>query len=498
MSALSQPSFWPHATAETRRRATLLPNLLSLAILSTGLLAWYFEIPLALAAILPPALWLASVAPERLVALLLLTAPMFPVLRLAEERLNVQQISTKGAFLSIDDPLIAALAATAIWRLITRRESRVPLFPSALAGLACLYPLVIALNTLRLDLTQSLVSLLAYLKWLQYSVLIFFIPVLLPARSVPAMLRLFRRALVTALLASAACAAFEVAESLRTGSYTYAARFPRASAFFGTLDPLRFGASEDPVNFGCFMMAAGSIALAYSSRSNGRGFLSGTAGVLAAILGVLLSVSRTPMLAAAIAFFKVQKIRSARILLIAFIAIFSGALVYLFLPSVWQSTFERFEAVLDWDSNLESSAESRINIALNAPVFQVDSYWIAGHGHSAYRFVAEEHLSRITRGVSRSLYNFFLTVWYDLGLAGTCLWIALFVQLLRKFRTLAAESRHPELQALAFGLWGATWGILTAAFFGETPYNWRVMGFYYASAGVCLAAARWERKAGPR
>jgi len=494
MSALSPSVFWPQVSAESRRRASLVPNLLSVAILSMGLVAWYFEIPLALAAVLPPALWLATAAPERLVALLLLTTPLFPVLRLAEDRLNMQQVSTKGAFLSLDDPLVTALATIAIWRLLTRRQSRLPLFPSALAGLACLYPLVIALNALRLDPAQSLVSLLAYLKWLQYAALIFLIPALLPARSIPGMLRLFRRALALSLSLSAACAVYEVAESLRTGSYTYAARFPRASAFFGTLDPLRFGASEDPVNFGCFMMVAGSIALSYSSRCNGRGVLSGTAGVLAALLGVLLSVSRTPMLAAAVSFLKVQKIRSARILLVVFLAIFSAGLIHLFLPSVWQSTFERFEAILDWDANLESSAESRLNIALNAPVFQVDAYWIAGHGHSAYRFVAEEHLSRITRGVSRSLYNFFLTVWYDLGLAGTALWIALFVQLLRKFRTLAAEIRHPEIQALAFGLWGATWGILTAAFFGETPYNWRVMGFYYTAAGVCLAAAHWERR----
>jgi O-antigen ligase len=172
--------------------------------------------------------------------------------------------------------------------------------------------------------------------------------------------------------------------------------------------------------------------------------------------------------------------------------------VYLLMPGVWQTSVQRFGAVLDWDANLESSAESRWTIALNAPVFTIDSYWLAGHGYSSYRFVAEEHLAGITRGVSRSLYNFLITVWYDAGLAGTVLWILVFVQLFRRFRTIREKARHSEIQALAHGLTGAAAGILVAAMFGETPYNWRVMGFFYASAGVCLAAYRWERRLAAR
>jgi hypothetical protein len=497
-AAMPQPLWAAAAGTAFQPRPGILANLLALVILACGGAAWWFEYPFAIVAAFPVALWLAGAAPERLVTLLVLTAPTFPVARVAEEGLNVQRVTAKGAFLSIDDPMIAALAAAAAWRWLSRRGSGAELFPSALAALALLYPCVIALNLLRLEPGQAAVSFLAYLKWLQYACVIFLIPAVIPARAVPDLLRLYRRSLVLGLVLSAGYASYEFAVAIRTGSYTSAARFPRASGFFGSLDPSRFGASEDPVNFGCYTVVAGSIALAYSARADGRGVFSGTAGAFAAGLGLLLSVSRTPILAALAAFQKVQRLRSGRVLLAVLPGVAALAGVYLLMPGVWQTSVQRFGAVLDWDANLESSAESRWTIALNAPVFTIDSYWLAGHGYSSYRFVAEEHLAGITRGVSRSLYNFLITVWYDAGLAGTVLWILVFVQLFRRFRTIREKARHSEIQALAHGLTGAAAGILVAAMFGETPYNWRVMGFFYASAGVCLAAYRWERRLAAR
>ena len=88
-----------------------------------------------------------------------------------------------------------------------------------------------------------------------------------PARSrLAEMLRGARLALSVGAVASAGFAIYEVTESIRTHTYSQAALYPRASSFFGTLDPARFGASEDPVNFGCYLIVAGSIALAFSRR----------------------------------------------------------------------------------------------------------------------------------------------------------------------------------------------------------------------------------------
>ena len=100
---------------------------------------------------------------------------------------------------------------------------------------------------------------------------------------------------------------------------------------------------------------------------------------------------------------------------------------------------------------------------LNAPVFQWDNYWLSGHGHSAYRFVAEQHLAKFTSGLSRSLYNFPLTVWYDIGPFGFLLWCVLFVQLLRRFKRIANHSVQPELRALASGLQAGLFGLATAS-----------------------------------
>jgi uncharacterized membrane protein (DUF485 family) len=268
------------------------------------------------------------------------------------------------------------------------------------------------------------------------------------------------------------------------------------------LDPQSFGASEDPVNFGTYALVAGSVALAAlgSRRHRSSGSLPATS-FLASLVALVLSASRAPWLAAAIAYARVHRGGTARVLLAFLVLAVGVTLTGVFLPSVWQASFSRFEALSDWNLAAERSAHSRLEIALNSPVFAADQYWLIGHGHSSYRFIAEEHLSRITGGISRSLYSFLLTAWYDVGPAGLALWILFFAQLRRQFTLIHQRSPSPEIRTLAWGLLGALWGLAVASMFGEVPYNWRVMGVFYVAAGVCLgadAAARQAAASAPR
>jgi hypothetical protein len=219
------------------------------------------------------------------------------------------------------------------------------------------------------------------------------------------------------------------------------------------------------------------------------------ASFMASLIALLLSASRAPWLAGMLAFAKVQRMGSSRVMLGGLTLAFGVTMTLAFAPQVWQASFSRFEALGEWNFSAERSARSRLEIALNSPVFDVDQYWLIGHGHSSYRFVAEEHLSRITQGVSRSLYNFFLTAWYDAGPAGLTLWILFFVQLRRQLASIYKRSPAPEVRTLAWGLIGAWWGLALASMFGEVPYHWRVMGAFYLAAGVCLAADQAAREA---
>jgi len=165
----------------------------------------------------------------------------------------------------------------------------------------------------------------------------------------------------------------------------------------------------------------------------------------------------------------------------------------LFFPELWATTWVRFESIVFEEMAIDGSASGRLSIMRNAPVFEMDSHWITGHGHSSYRFVAEQHLSRFTSGISRSLYNFPLTIWYDAGFFGLLLWALLYVQVRGRLRRIARTSRQSELRALAMGLSAALAGLAVASLFGEFPYNWRIMGFFYSCCGVCLACDRAER-----
>lgn len=471
----------------------LLPNLLAAAIVAIGLFAYIEGQPLLVWAALPACLWLALQAPEKLIGLLLLTTPIFPVIRVVEDRLGAQQVSTRGLYFTLDDPLILALLLAAVARQLRHPGRRMEWFPLALLGLAAYYPLVIAANMERLEPAQSLLSLLYYLKWLQYASLMLVIPAALPPSAAPVLLRILRRCLAAALVASAAFALYEVGESLRTSSYRSAGLFPRASSFFGTLDPLRFGASEDPVNFGVFMMIGGSLALAAATHSRQGHWSTRPLAAAAALAGVALSASRTPLLAALAAYTRLRRVSLGQALATLATVLVLASSLQLFFPELWATTWVRFESIVFEELAIDGSASGRMSIMLNAPVFEMDSHWFTGHGHSSYRFVAEQHLSRFTSGISRSLYNFPLTIWYDAGFFGLLLWVLLYFQVRGRLRRIARSSRQSELRALAMGLSAALAGLAVASLFGEFPYNWRIMGFFYSCCGACLACDRAER-----
>ncbi len=497
-SIVRGPGLWPRrlnrAGAEERVRgeaSLLATGLTGLTIL----LAYFLNSPAVLWCSLAPALWLAISHPARLVQLLAVTSPVFPVVRLTADIVGAQQVSTKGMFMSGDDPIIAALGVA--W-LLARSRVRATGWhswrPSALSFLLILYPVVTLANLGRLDTNQSAVSLLYYLKWAEYAVLLVMIPQIVRGVEAIELAESIPRVMMAVLLLSSVFAVYEVAEAFRTGSYSQAATIPRASAFFGTLDSKRFGASEDPVNFGTYVMVAGSVALAVMGSGRRSGWLPGTS-FLASLVALVLSASRAPWLAAVPAYGRVQKLGSSRVLLGALAVAFAVTGTLTFAPQLWHASFSRFEALADWNQAAERSATSRLEIARNSPVFEIDQYWLIGHGHSSYRFVAEEHLSRITSGVSRSLYNFFLTAWYDGGPVALTLWILLFLQLRRRLSTVQARSPAKPVRTFASGLSGALWGLAVAAMFGEVPYNWRVMGVFYLATGVCLAADEAARSA---
>jgi len=495
MATHSDGSWAAWRGGRNRTRSDSLPNLLAILILGLSGMAWWNSSGVLLWSTLPGAFWIAYSYPARLVSLLALTTPMFPVIRVTEDLVGAQQVSTKGLFFSADDPLIAAFALAWIFRRLGAGNRRFELFPGALIWLLALYPAVIAVNAFRLEPNQVLVSFLYYLKWGQYAILLFLIPQTVPIQATPDLMAGFRKTFLAALCASAAFAVYEVIEAVRTSSYTAAASFPRASSFFGTLDPARYGASEDPVNFGVFAMVGGSVALAFMGRLRLHEQWMTSMGVVAGFISLLLSASRAPWLAGIVAFGKIQKVGSIRLILgFASVGILMGT-VYLVAPDLWSTTVGRFEAISAWQSASEGSAMDRVAIAMNSPVFTIDQYWLVGHGFSSYRFVAEEHLATITRGVTRSLYNFLLAVWYDGGAFGLVLWIVLFVQLNRRLGRIAAFCPWQHARALAWGLQGALWGLAMAAMFSEVFYSWRVMGTFYTATGVCLAADQYARRA---
>lgn len=467
-----------------RGEASLIATVLAALLI---LLGYFFDSPEILWSSLAPCLWLSASHPVRLIQLLAVTSPVFPVVRVTRDIVGAQQVSTRGLFLSGDDPIIVALGIAWLLAFMRSGARTTAWKPRALVWLLALYPAVVLANIGRLESNQSLVSLLYYFKWAEYAILLFAIPQVLTGMEAIRLASSFPRIMMAVLLLSAVFAVYEVEESVRTRTYSQAAAIPRASSFFGTLDPRRYGASEDPVNYGTYVMVAGSVSLAVLGAGKRSGWLP-ISSFLGSLVALLLSASRAPWLAAGVAYGRVQKLGSSRVMLGVLVLIFGATTTLAFAPQVWRASFSRFEALGDWNQAAERSATNRLEIALNSPVFEIDQYWLVGHGHSSYRFIAEEHLSRITTGVSRSLYNFLLTAWYDVGPAGTALWILFFIQLRRKLASIHLRSPVPAIKTLAWGLSGSLWGLGLAAMFGEVPYNWRVMSAFYLATGVCLAA----------
>ncbi|MEZ5399634.1 MAG: hypothetical protein R2729_08180 [Bryobacteraceae bacterium] len=465
-----------------------------MATFALPLAGWWMNQPILLWSAFVPAIALALIAPSRLVLGIAVTTPTFPVLRLANDAVGAGKVSSKGMFLFADDPLILALAIAWLLTRLRYPGDKKRLYPSALFGLAMLYPVVILLNAFRLESNQVLVSGLYYLKWLQYGCLLVLVPQTLRG---PARARLagqYLRIVCGVSLAAAAFGAFELFESVRNGTYNKAASFPRVSSFFGSLDPTLYGASEDPVNFGVWAVVMGSLvmaAIAAGARSNG---LFRFSALLAAGFSLLASVSRAPVIAAIAAYSRIQRLNSTRLILPATATCAVTLTAYVAAPDLVERTASRFAVIADWGGGKESSAESRLDIALHSPVFEVDQYWLTGHGHSTYRFVAEQHLARVHNGLSRSLYSFPLTAWYDAGPLGLALWVLLFRQLGSRLRSIRDSSEHGETAALARGLCAALWALAAASLFGEVPYNWRVMGSFYLGVAICLAADEGSRQ----
>jgi len=496
-STVNENSGWlgSHSLAIRRsKRINPLSVLPAVLVCVIGWSAYWFSSPLLLWTALVPALAAGLASPVRLVQLLVITAPVFPVIRLQQDMVDARQFSTKGLFLSVDDPLIVALVLAWGVAWLRRRQPRAEMFPSALVWLGLVYPLAILANVFRLAPNQTMVSLLYYLKWAQYAALILIIPRIVPAAQVPPLLSSLRKLLLIAIGASAVFATYETIESIRTSSFTGTARFPRASAFFGTLNPAKFGASEDPVNFGVFAMVASGIALSLWSNSRQKGRTFCLISLLSSFLCMLLSASRAPLIAGAVSTARIQRFRVSHILVLIVAALVTGIIIMFVAPQVWSTVAQRFDAMTDWQANLEHSAMTRLTVVLHSPVFDMDQYWLTGHGFFSYRFVAEEHLSRITGGITHSLYNFPMTVWYDAGPVGLTLWIVLFLQLNKRFLLIASSPAWAELRALAWGLRGALWGLAAASMFSEIPYGWRVMGFFYTCCGICFAGElAWRR-----
>jgi hypothetical protein len=195
------------------------------------------------------------------------------------------------------------------------------------------------------------------------------------------------------------------------------------------------------------------------------------------------------MLSALVGYLRLQKLRAGKTIVSIAGLTFLGVTCAFVFPNATQSVLDRFEMIVPTGQSTEGSAADRLTIVSNSPVFEMDSYWLFGHGHSSYRFIADQHLSTIMSRSSRSLYNFPMTVWYDSGLAGILLWVLLLFQFDRFLKRAIRDSRI-EVSALAEGLRAALWGTVLASMFSEIPYNWRVMGFFYNALGICIAAAK--------
>src|SRR5262245_20857874 len=138
----------------------------------TILLGYVLDSPIVLWCSLVPALWLATSHPVRLVQLLAVTSPVFPVVRLTRDIVVAQQVSTRGLFLSGDDPIIASLSVAWLLAFMRSGARSRTWKPKALLWLFVLYPVVILSNLGRLDNNQSIVSLLYYFKWAEYAILL--------------------------------------------------------------------------------------------------------------------------------------------------------------------------------------------------------------------------------------------------------------------------------------------------------------------------------------
>jgi hypothetical protein len=476
------------ASRAARRPGLALCTPLAALVFLLALAGWWFEQPAMLWAAIVPAVILGLIDPSRLVLSIAVTTPTFPVLRLAGETVGAAKVSSKGLFLFVDDPLVLALGMVWLAGRLRFPGERREIFPGALAGLAVLYPLVIAVNAFRLEPNQTLVSALYYLKWLQYACLLVLIPQTLRDQDRERLAGRYLRIAYAVPIAAALFGAYELAVSIQKGSYTRAASFPRVSSFFGSLDPALYGASEDPVNFGVWAVVMGCLPLAAITAGIRRRGPLPVGALLASGFALAGSASRAPVLAAGIAYARLQRVNTGRLVMVLATVVTASGIVYLISPELLNTVGGRFLALAEWDSARESSAMGRLTVAMNSPVFEIDQYWLTGHGHSTYRFIAEEHQSRFQQGLSRSLYSFPLTAWYDAGPLGLLLWILLFRQLGKRLRRIRDNSPDAEVGALAGGLCAALWALAAASLFGEVPYNWRVMGSFYVAAAVCLAA----------
>jgi hypothetical protein len=126
---------------------------------------------------------------------------------------------------------------------------------------------------------------------------------------------------------------------------------------------------------------------------------------------------------------------------------------------------------------------------LNAPVFEWDSYWLSGHGHSTYRFVAG-NISRGSPTASAEVSTISLTIWYDMGRPAYAL-VRVVRPTLASLRAIAAASLQYGCARGTSGLQAALFG-LASLLFGEFRTT-GAYGFFSACCGVCLAAARTER-----
>ena len=419
--------------------------------------------------------------PSKATYLLTFTIPLSPYIALFE----ASNTARGYIILNLNDLIVSGLLLSLLFNLCLQKKSSIeyPVFKANIAILVVYFCILVISGLIR-PINEFIFQFFYLLRYALYFMIGLYVWKYLPIKGIEKYIII----LLSGLVINSVYAIYEFTSAVFQGRFLRYGTTPRVSGFFGMM----FGTEgfdsdvSDPGNFAMYIMITLVVNILYIFyKRPTRGSIKRKLAIISLSFGLIV-LHMTMSRAAIFAFWGVclylltfeGGLYFKRKILLSFSLIF---LLGVLIISYFGISFIGFlveRLFTSMSGEFYSIQEGRFSLTADVGSYlfnNISQWW--GHGISSSRLYVDELFeSGIVRYKSGSLYNGYLAICWDAGLAGIIVW-ALWLK--RHFTLLSKmKKKVRDLDWLTISLKGILVGFLIGLLSNEFFNNFRLMGYF--------------------